>query len=163
MRIPLKWLREYVDVTLPPEQLARQLTLSSTEVEEVIRLGGWDEKVRVGEVLRVEPHPNADRLRLATVTTGDRTQTVVCGAPNVAAGQRVAFGEEGAVLTNGHTGERMTLKPTKIRGVESAGMVLSERELGLSENHEGILELAPDGPVGLPPSEFLGDIVLDMS
>lgn len=163
MRIPLKWLREYVDVTLPPEQLARQLTLSSTEVEEVIHLGGWDEKVRVGEVLRVEPHPNADRLRLATVTTGDRTQTVVCGAPNVAAGQRVAFGEEGAVLTNGHTGERMTLKPTKIRGVESAGMVLSERELGISDNHEGILELPLDAPLGIPLSEYLGDVVLDMS
>ncbi|MGD9890569.1 MAG: phenylalanine--tRNA ligase subunit beta [Dehalococcoidia bacterium] len=163
MRVPLKWLREYVDVTLPPDQLARRLTLSSTEVEEVIRLGGWDAKVRVGEVLRVEPHPNADRLRLATVTTGDRTQTVVCGAPNVAAGQKVAFGEEGAVLTNGHTGERMTLKPTKIRGVESAGMVLSERELGISENHEGILELPADAPVGLPLSEYLGDVVLDLS
>jgi phenylalanyl-tRNA synthetase beta chain len=163
MRVPLRWLREYVDVALPPEQLARQLTLSSTEVEEVIRIGGWDDKVRVGEVLRVEPHPNADRLRLATVTTGERTQTVVCGAPNVAAGQKVAFGEEGAVLTNGHTGERMTLKPTKIRGVESAGMVLSEKELGLSEDHEGILELPADAPLGAPLSDYLGDVVLDLS
>jgi phenylalanyl-tRNA synthetase beta chain len=163
MRVPLKWLADYVDITLPPEVLARRITLSVTEVEEIIRQGGWDERVRVGRVLRVEPHPNADRLRLATVTLGDREQTVVCGAPNVAAGQMIAFGEEGAELVNGHTGERMTLKPTKIRGVESAGMVLSERELGLSEDHEGILVLPEDAPLGARLSDFLGDVILDMS
>ncbi|MGH2583862.1 MAG: phenylalanine--tRNA ligase subunit beta, partial [Dehalococcoidia bacterium] len=163
MRVSLKWLRDYVDLVLPAEELAHRLTLSVTEVEEIIRIGGWGGKVRVGEVLRVEPHPNADRLRLATVTTGERTQTVVCGAPNVAAGMKVAFGEEGAQLVNGHTGERMTLKATTIRGVESAGMVLSERELGLSDDHEGILELPGDAPVGTPLDEYLGDVVLDLS
>src|SRR5262245_11161759 len=163
MLIPLKWLREYVDITLPVAELAWKLTLSSAEVEGVEYLYDWDEKVRVGEVLRVEPNPNADRLHLATVSTGDRTHTVVCGAPNVAAGQRVAFGEEGTVLTSGRTGETMTLKAHKIRGVESAGMVLSEKELGLSENHEGILELPADAPVGTALREYLGDVILDLS
>jgi len=163
MKVPLKWLREYVDVNLPIAELAWKLTLGAAEVEGTAYLYPWDEKVRVGEVLRVEPHPNADRLRLATVSLGDRTRTVVCGAPNVAAGQRIAFGEEGAVLLNAQTGARTPLKPTKIRGVESAGMVLSEKELGLSENHEGILELPADAPVGTPLREYLGDVVLDLS
>jgi phenylalanyl-tRNA synthetase beta chain len=163
MKVSLTWLRDYVPLTVPVEELARRLTLGAAEVEEIIRVGDWDGRVRVAEVLRVEPHPNADRLRLATVSLGDREQTVVCGAPNVAAGQRVAFGEEGAVLVSGKTGERMTLKASTIRGVESAGMVLSEKELGLSDAHEGILELPPDAPVGVPLRDYLGDTVLDLS
>src|SRR5215208_4615394 len=163
MRVSLKWLAEYVDLTLPPDVLARRITLSVTEVEEIIRQGGWDDRVRVGRVLRVEPHPNADRLRLATVTTGEGEQTVVCGAPNVAAGQMIAFGQEGAELVDGHKGDRLVLERRKIRGVESAGMVLSEKELGLSENHEGILVLPDDAPLGARLSDYLGDVILDMS
>jgi phenylalanyl-tRNA synthetase beta chain len=164
MKVPLKWLSEYVDIVLPPEELARKLTLGAAEVEEIIRTGGdWDEKVRVGRVLKVEPHPNADRLRLVTVDLGGREQRVVCGAPNVAEGQRIAFGEEGAQLIDGHTGKATVLKPTPIRGVVSAGMVLSEKELGLSQEHEGILVLPGDAPIGTPLREYLGDAVFDLS
>ncbi len=163
MRVPLKWLAEYAPVTLPPEELARRLTLSVAEVEDIISTGPWDEHVRVGQVLRVEPHPNADRLRLVTVNLGNRQERVVCGAPNVAEGQKVAFGEVGARLINGKTGEPMVLTPARIRGVESAGMVLSEKELGISDEHEGILVLPPDAPVGVLLREYLGDVVLDLS
>ena len=104
MKVSLKWLRDYVDITLPVEALARKITLGAAEVEAIERIGGWDEKVRGGEVLRGEPHPHADRLRVATVTTGERTQTGVCGAPNVAAGQKGAVGGEGGVPVDGHTG-----------------------------------------------------------
>jgi phenylalanyl-tRNA synthetase beta chain len=163
MKVPLNWLAEYVPVTLPPQELARRLTLSVAEVEEVVSTAPWDEHVRVGEVVRVEPHPNADRLRLVTVNLGNRQERVVCGAPNVAEGQKVAFGEAGARLISGKTGEPMVLTPARIRGVESAGMVLSEKELGLSDEHEGILVLPPDAPVGVPLREYLGDVVLELS
>ncbi len=164
MKVPLEWLSEYVPLVLPPEELARRLTLGAAEVEDIIRTGGdWGEKVRVGEVLRVEPHPNADRLRLVTVNLGDRQQRVVCGAPNVAEGQRIAFGELGAELIDGHTGKPSVLKSNKIRGVLSEGMVLSERELGMSDDHEGIIELPADAPIGTPLSDYLGEIVFDMA
>jgi phenylalanyl-tRNA synthetase beta chain len=169
MLVSLKWLREYLDpapasLAADPEGVAHRLTLASAEVEGIHRVGGWDrERVLIGEVLAVEPHPNADRLRLATVNYGGPDpQRVVCGAPNLEVGQRIAFGREGAVLLDGHTGERLELKRASIRGVESAGMVLSERELGLSEAHEGILELPADAPIGTPLADYLGDVVLDV-
>ncbi len=169
MLVSLKWLREYLDPAPPtlatdPEGVAHRLTLASAEVEGIHRIGGWDRSlVVVGEVLEVEPHPNADRLRLATVNWGGaEPQRVVCGAPNLAVGQRIAFGREGAVLNDGHSGERIELKRATIRGVESAGMVLSERELGLSEAHEGILELPGDAPIGSALADYLGDVVLDV-
>lgn len=167
MLVSLKWLRDYVDLptNLDVESLAHRLTEASSEVEGIRRVGGdWDrELVRVGEVLAVEPHPDADRLRLATVNYGGaEPQRVVCGAPNLAVGQRIAFGREGAELFDGHTGKSIRLKAAKIRGVESAGMVLSERELGLSDEHEGIIELPADAPVGMPLVDYLGDVVLDV-
>ncbi len=124
----------------------------------------WDrDLVRVGAVLAVDPHPQADRLRLATVDYGGAEPLqVVCGAPNLAVGQRVAFAREGARLYDGHSGEPSTLKRSKIRGVESAGMVLSERELGISEDHEGIIELPEDAAIGTPLADYLGDVVLDV-
>ena len=162
MRVSLKWLADYVDLRVPPEELARRLTASTVEVEEIVRRGGW-EGVEVGLVVDVQPHPNADRLRLATVETGDGRHTVVCGAPNVAPGQKVAFARVGARLTDPHTGGPMTLRAAKIRGVESAGMVCSERELGLSDEHEGILVLPEDAPVGTPLDAYLGDTILDLA
>ncbi|HMO97102.1 MAG TPA: phenylalanine--tRNA ligase subunit beta, partial [Tepidiformaceae bacterium] len=165
MKLSLNWLRDFVDVDLPVPELARLLIDATAEVEGWETIGAsWDpEKIRVAEVLAVEPHPNADRLRLVTVNAGAGEQQVVCGAPNVAVGQKVAFATEGARLIDGHTGEAATLKLRPIRGVESAGMVLSEKELGLSDDHEGILVLPAEAPIGRPLVEQLGDIVFDIS
>ncbi|MGI8926040.1 MAG: phenylalanine--tRNA ligase subunit beta [Tepidiformaceae bacterium] len=165
MRLSLNWLRDYVDADMPPAALKRMLLDATAEVESYEVVGAaWDpERVRVAEVLAVDPHPNADRLRLVTVDAGDGRQQVVCGAPNVAAGQKVAFATEGAAIIDGHTGAPTKLKLRPIRGVDSAGMVLSEKELGLSDEHEGILVLPADARVGRPLAEQLGDIVFDIS
>ncbi len=165
MRVSLKWLAEYVDITLAPEELARRLTMAGLEVATIERVGGsWDEQlVTVGRVVAVDRHPKADLLVLATVEYAQgQEQTVVCGAPNVAAGQKVAFARAGASLIDGRTGKSTVLKPATIRGVESAGMVCSEKELGLSEEHEGILVLPDDAPVGAPVARYLGDAVLEL-
>ena len=155
MRVPLSWLAEYVPLRMPPAELAHRLTMAGLEATyDPGPCGGW-ENIVVGCVVDVRPHPNADRLRLADVDTGGETATVVCGAPNVAAGQKIAFARVGAVLTSGKTGEPMELTAAVIRGVESAGMVCSERELGLSGEHEGILVLPDESPVGQPLSSVL--------
>ena len=150
MRVPLSWLAERVPLRTPPDELARRLTIAGLETAYDPGPGAGWANVVVGLVTDVRPHPNADRLRLADVDTGDATQTVVCGAPNLAAGQKIAFARVGAVLANGKTGEPMELTAAVIRGVESAGMVCSERELGLSDEHEGILVLSAESPVGAP-------------
>ena len=165
MKLPLSWLRDYVDVDLPPAEFAARVTDAIAEVEGWEVIGEhWDpELVRVAEVLAVDPHPNADRLVLATVNVGEGPRTVVCGAPNVAAGQKVAFATEGAMLVDGHTGKRSKLKLRAIRGVDSAGMVLSEKELGLSDDHEGILVLPGDCAIGASLVDAIGDVVFDVS
>ena len=152
MKLSLNWLRDFVDVQMPVSELARRLIDATAEVESWETIGAqWDpERIRVAEVVAIDPHPNADRLRLATVETGHGRQQVVCGAPNLAVGQKVAFATEGAELIDGHTGEPAKLKLRPIRGVESAGMVLSEKELGISDDHEGILVLPADAPAGRP-------------
>ncbi len=165
MKISLNWLRDLVDVELPVAELARRLIDATAEVESWETIGAeWDpERIRVAEVVAIEPHPNADRLRLATVETGSGRQQVVCGAPNLEVGQKVAFATEGALIVDGHSGEKAKLKLRPIRGVESAGMVLSEKELGMSDEHEGILVLPADARVGRPLVEQLGDVVFDIS
>lgn len=155
MRVPLSWLAERVPLRTPPDELARRLTIAGLETAYDPGPGAGWANVVVGLVTDVRPHPNADRLRLADVDTGDATQTVVCGAPNLAAGQKIAFARVGAVLANGKTGEPMELTAAVIRGVESAGMVCSERELGLSDEHEGILVLSAESPVGAPLADAL--------
>ncbi len=161
MRAPISWLKEYVDIDIPPADLAHRLTMAGAEVGAMETVGGWENTV-VGEVVAVEPHPQADRLRLATVNLGKEKLTVVCGAPNVAAGQKIAFARVGAELIDPDSGKTLKLKKVKIRGVESAGMVCSERELGISDRHEGIMVLPPDAPVGTPLSEYIGDTILDL-
>ena len=164
MLVSLKWLADYVTLTLPPKELAERLTLAGAKVEKIVSRGeGWD-LMKVGQVIDIKPHPNADRLRLVTVDLNEtRPQTVVCGAPNVARGQKIAFGLVGAHVRDGHNkGEWTTLKPAKIRGIESAGMVLSELELGISEDHTGILVLPEDAPTGEALAEYLGDTVYDI-
>ena len=161
MRIPLSWLKDYVDLVVPPEELAARLTMAGTEVESIEAAGTWDNVV-VGLVKRVRPHPNADRLTLVTVDHGSGEAEVVCGAPNVAEGQKIAFASVGAELINPHTGNPAKLKRSKIRGVVSEGMVCSELELGLGQDHEGILVLDADAPVGTRLAELLGDTLLDL-
>jgi phenylalanyl-tRNA synthetase beta chain len=160
MRVPLKWLREYVDVSTPLPEVAHRLTMAGLEVTGIERTGSDWENVVVGEVLEVRPHPDADRLRLVTVQDGASRYEVVCGASNVARGQKIAYASLGASLIDASTGEPRKLKKAKIRGVFSEGMVCSERELGLGGEHEGILVLAAEAPVGRPLAEILGDTVL---
>lgn len=161
MKVSLKWLSEYVDIKLTPQELADRLTMAGIEVQGVQTVGGW-EKMMVGEVTEVNPHPDADRLKLATVNLGAQQLTVVCAAPNIAVGQRVPFARVGAQLIDGHTGEKLTLKPAKIRGILSEGMVCSEKELGISDSHEGIMALPSEAPVGIPLGEYLGDTIFDL-
>ena len=142
MKVSLKWLRDYVPVSLEPKELAHKLTMAGLEVGGVEEVGEAWEGVRVGKVSEVNKHPNADRLSLCTVGLPGETHEVVCGAPNVAAGQNIAFAKVGAQLFDGHSGKSVKLKAAKIRGVVSNGMICSEKELGMSEEHEGILVLA---------------------
>ncbi len=162
MKVTLKWLREFVDINLPPKEVADRLTMAGIEAKGVQALGGKWDNIVVGQITAVNPHPNADRLRLPTVDLGTEQQTVVCGAPNLNIGDKVAFARVGAELIDGHTGQMSSLKPAKIRGVESSGMVCSEKELGISDNHTEILVLAVDAPVGMPLADYLGDVVLDL-
>jgi len=162
MKVSLKWLRDYVDIKLAPEELAEKLTMSGLEVKGIQIIGGTWDKVVIGEVIALNPHPNADRLKLATVDLGTEQVTTVCGAPNIALGQRVTFAHIGARLIDPHTGEAIVLKPAKIRGVASEGMVCSEKELGISDSHEGILVLPPEAPIGAPLGAYLGDVIFDL-
>ncbi len=176
MKVPLSWLKDYVDITLPVPQLAERLTLAGLEVESLTPIGElWDrDKVFVGQVLEVTRHPDADRLVLARVEYGAAAPlTVVTGAPNLypyvgqdlshGRGPKVAFAVVGARLYDGHSAEPKiaTLKAGKIRGILSQGMVCSEKELGLSDEHEGILILPDDAPVGMPLVDYLGDTILE--
>ncbi len=165
MLVPISWLKNYVPITDSPKELAHRLTMAGVEVGYVEQIGeNWDhDKIVVGHVLEVNPHPNADRLSLPTVDLGNgETATVVCGAPNVAAGQKIAFAREGARLFSPRARGVAELKRTKIRGVESAGMVCSTMELGLDESHDGILVLDESAVVGTPLVDYLGDAILDV-
>ena len=163
MRVPLDWLAEYVELRLLPEQLAHRLSMAGAEVESIERSGGDWEQIVVGRVLEVAPHPNADRLRLAQVDYGEaEPQTVVCGAPNLAQGQTIAFAQVGAQLRDPQTRELRKLRRSKIRGVESRGMICSERELGISDEHEGILVLDDDAPPGAALADVLGETALEI-
>jgi phenylalanyl-tRNA synthetase beta chain len=162
MKVSLKWLKDYIDVKLTAGELAESLTMAGLEVKSIQAIGGTWDNVVIGEVIALNPHPNADRLKLATVDIGTEQVTTVCGAPNISLGQRVTFAHIGARLIDPHTGEAIVLKPAKIRGVVSEGMVCSEKELGISESHEGILVLPPEAPIGVPLGAYLGDVILDL-
>ncbi len=162
MRTSLKWLSDYVDIIPEHQELASKLTMAGMEVKDIQTIGSnWDNVV-VGHVTAVNPHPNADKLHLATVNLGPQQITVICGAPNIRAGQKVPFAQTGAKLIDGHTGKVALLKPTRIRGILSEGMVCSEKELGISENHDNILVLSPEAPVGMPLNDYLGDVIFDL-
>lgn len=151
MRVPYGWMADYCDPGLEPRDLAEKMAMTGTEVERVVTLGPPSaDGFEIGKVKAVEKHPDADRLNVCQVETGEGERTIVCGAPNVAAGQTVVVALPGAVMPGG-----MKIKQAKLRGVESNGMICSEKELELGEGHEGILVIE-DGPVpGTPASDLL--------
>jgi phenylalanyl-tRNA synthetase beta chain len=158
MRVPLSWLRDYVDVDLSPEALAERLTLLGMEVKGIERWGAAWRSVVVGELLTVERHPRADRLSLTTVTIGSgEPLRIVCGATNIAVGQRVPVALPGAVLPGDRRIER-----TEKMGIASEGMLCSGDELELTTDADGILILPPETPLGVDLSDLYGDVVLDV-
>ena len=135
MKVSLHWLRRFVDFDLTATELAEKLTMRGFESEVVSDFDSLENLV-VGDVLTAKKHPDADKLKLCSVSDGSETFSVVCGAPNVDAGQKIVFAKVGAVLPGD-----FKIGKAKIRGVESFGMICSERELGISEEHDGIMVL----------------------
>jgi phenylalanyl-tRNA synthetase beta chain len=195
MRVPISWLKEYVDITIPVEELAHRLTLAGLEVSNIEYLGipagdvsgshlavpistghlVWDrEKIAVGHILEVKAHPNADRLVLAMVDSGiGEVETVVTGAPNLFPYKDQGpidpplvspYAREGAEVIDGHKddGSRFIIKERELRGIPNRSMVCSEKELGISDEHEGIMLIESDAPPGTPLQDVLGDVILDI-
>lgn len=150
MKVSVSWLRDFVEVTLPPAEVARRLVDAGLEVEGVHAVGPKLDRVVVARIEARRPHPEADRLSLCEVTDGTTTRSIVCGATNMQAGDKVALALEGASLPNG-----ARIKRSRIRGQVSEGMLCSSRELGLGEEQAGILILPPDAPLGAPLGEVL--------
>jgi phenylalanyl-tRNA synthetase beta chain len=199
MKVPISWLKDFVDINLPIPELAHKLTMAGLEVEEIrfvglpmpvaghgshsVMIGAdiktigleWDPaKLVVAEIREVLPHPNADRLVLCRLYDGAQELIVLTGAPNLfdykgqgalAKSLKVAYAREGARIYDGHQlGQVLTtLKRTKIRGVDSFSMVCSEKELGISDEHEGIILLDEDAPVGAALADYMGDAVLEIA
>jgi len=191
MPYPISWLKDFVDIDLPLPELAHLVTMAGMEVEEIryvglpIPKGGrqevaitgieWDpDKIVVAAISEVMPHPNADRLVLCKLDDGQQEHIVLTGAPNLfefkgngplPKALKVAYAKEGAQIYDGHQPGQVlvTLKRAKIRGVESYSMVCSEKELGISEEHEGIIILEEDAPTGMSLVDYMGDAVLDVN
>ena len=176
MRVPISWLKEYVEVSLPINELAEKLTLAGLEVEKIEFIGlpggelPWErDKIFVAQVQSVERHPNADKLLLVDLAYGEgRTIKVVTGAPNLKPGdkdQKVVLALKGSRLYDGHKeGKVITvLKEATLRGIKNDSMVCSEKELGISDEHDGIILLPEDAPVGMPLADYWGDAVLEIA
>ena len=200
MKVPISWLKDFVEITIPIEELARRLTLAGLEVEAIQYVGlplpagkveghtsgdsvleintsgiEWvADKIVVASVSEVMPYPNADRLVLCKLYDGEQEHVVLTGAPNLFPYKgigplekplKVAYAREGAQIYAGHQPGQVltTLKRTKIRGFDSYSMICSEKELGISEDHEGVIILDEDAPVGVPLVAYMGDAVLDIS
>jgi phenylalanyl-tRNA synthetase beta chain len=200
MKVPLSWLKDFVDITIPLPELARRLTMAGLEVEQVTYIGlpipqakpegrpgghehleikvsglSWEpEKIVTASVSEVMPHPNADRLVLCKLFDGEQEHIVLTGAPNLYPFKglgplprplKVAYAREGAHIYDGHQpGQVLTaLKRAKIRGIDSYSMICSEKELGISEDHEGVIILDEDAPVGVPLVDYIGDAVFDIA
>ena len=156
MNISYKWLKEYVDFNLTPQEVCDALTSEGLEVdalEEVQSIRGGLKGLYVGQVLTCEPHPNSDHLHVTTVDLGKgEVSQIVCGAPNVAAGQKVIVADLGCVLYDGD--KEFVIKKSKLRGVESNGMICAEDEIGVGTSHDGIIVLPEDAKVGTPAAEY---------
>src|SRR5271166_3410241 len=153
MKFTLAWLKEHLDTDAPLEAIVDKLTMIGLEVENVADRGKLLAPFSIAHVISAEQHPNADRLRVCMVDTGaGDTVQVVCGAPNARAGMKGVFVPPGAFIP----GKNMTLDVGKIRGVESRGMLVSEFELAISDEHEGIIELPEHAPVGMSYARWAG-------
>ncbi|CAN5785413.1 phenylalanine--tRNA ligase subunit beta [soil metagenome] len=159
MRVPLSWLREYVDFDFTPDELADRLTALGFELQAIQHVGSDWSSIVVGELLEVTSHPTANSLSLARVAVGDGGEplAIVCGATNIVAGQRVPVALPGAGLPGGRS-----IGVSRIQGVESQGMLCSGDELGLTSDADGILILPGDAPLGQPLEDLVGDAVLDL-
>ena len=159
MKVSLRWLKDYVDIDIDTKDLANRLTMAGLEVDSIGPFRPSFEGVVTAKILSVKPHPQADKLSLCEVTTGDRAVPIVCGAPNVKAGQVVALATVGAVIPGGYA-----IKSSRIRGELSEGMLCSEDELGIGEDNTGILVLPENLPLGRDLVEVLnlGDTVFDI-
>lgn len=167
MNISYKWLKEYVDFDLSADEVGKALTSIGLEVEaveEVQSIKGGLQGLVVGQVLTCEPHPNSDHMHVTTVDEGNGlVQQIVCGAPNVAAGQKVIVAQLGCVLYDGD--KEFTIKKSKLRGIESNGMICAEDEIGIGTSHDGIIVLPEDAVVGTPAAEYYGlesDFVIEV-
>lgn len=160
MKVSLKWLNDYVEIDLTPEKLAEKLTMAGLEVEGIEQVTAGFSGVVTAKIVSIKPHPGADKLKLCEVDKGDEVVEVVCGAPNVQVGQIAPLATVGAKIPGGYE-----IKLARIRGEVSYGMLCSEMELGLSDDHTGIMVLPPGTPVGKDLSEILDlrDTVLDIS
>ena len=158
MKFSESWLREYVDPSMTTQELVDQLTMAGLEVDGFDPVAAEFSDVVVGEILEVSQHPDADKLVVCKVSSGDEEHQVVCGAPNARQGIKVPFALVGAKL------EDFKIKKAKLRGVESFGMLCSEKELGLSDNHDGLLELPEDAPTGQNVRDYLSldDAIVDL-
>ena len=162
MKVPLSWLKEYINVNLSPEEIAHQLTMAGNEVDSIEKIGIMD-NVYTGKIIHIEKHPNADRLNLVTVSLINEEYKVVCGANNINMNDKIVFAKEGAILHDPYSDDSKLrkLKKSKIRGVLSSGMVCSAKELGIGNDHEGVIILPQNTKIGLPISDVLGDVIFD--
>ncbi|MQG12353.1 MAG: phenylalanine--tRNA ligase subunit beta [SAR202 cluster bacterium] len=160
MKLPISWLNEYINFKKSDEEISENLTMIGNEVESIEKSGNID-GVIVGEIKKIIPHPNADKLKLTIVFDGNNEIQVVCGAPNIEEGQKIFLATPGTKLPleNGSTFE---IKKSKIRGEISEGMICSEKELGLSDNHEGIMVLDNSFLIGDPLSNYFSETVFDI-
>ncbi|MBP9123803.1 MAG: phenylalanine--tRNA ligase subunit beta, partial [Ignavibacteriaceae bacterium] len=161
MKIVLSWIKEFVDIEdISVEKIAHELTMAGLEVESITNYGEMFDKFITAEVIEKIKHPNADKLSVCKVNTGSEVLQIVCGAPNVAAGQIIPLATEGARIPNAD----FVIKTTKLRGELSQGMICSESELGLSNDHSGIMVLSPETKIGIPLAEALGqnDVVFEI-
>ena len=155
MKISLNWLKEYISFEGDPKALADSLTMAGLEVEEITERGKIPAGIVVGKILERTPHPNSDHLSICKVDSGKGVLQIVCGAPNCDAGKTVPLALEGTSFPDPEGGKPFVIKPCKLRGVESFGMMCSERELGLSEDHGGLMILPDELPAGMDFSQYV--------
>ena len=153
MKFSLSWLRDHLDTNVSPEQIGETLTDLGLEIESLVNPKDRLDGLTVGEILGVEKHPNADKLKVCQVKTSDKILNIICGAPNVRIGMKVVVAKPGSFIP----GLNITLKNSEIRGIQSDGMMCSEKELEISEEHSGIIELPQDTKIGTPYSKLVDE------